>query len=362
MVLPRAALLVVFSVAFYDHTTRGLVMMTTAPLDRSKTKVCVTGANGYVAAELVQQLLSKGYHVRGTVRSLSNRARYSFLDAMAAKSGATLELFEADLQVPGSFDAAVDGCTYVFHVASPVMYTSEDPENDLVKPAVEGVANVLESVAKAKAKPSSPFKRLVLTSSTGAIFGPGSQPKNGKVFTAEDWNEVSSLAVFPYYYSKVLAERKAWELSRAHKLDMVTVHPAYVWGPPAAAPLASTLNLQRLAGILSGEQAPWTFDFPVCDSRDIAAVHIRAAEVAGAKGRYIVSTADTVTPKWFAACVAKQFPTRFPKLQKVDDSIGSKPLLDPSRTEKELGVKLTPPEATLVDTIQALLDGEHVPV
>jgi hypothetical protein len=46
-------------------------------------------------------------------------------------------------------------------------------------------------------------------------------------------------------------------------------------------------------------------------------VHIRAAEVVGAKGRYIVSTADTVTPKWFAACVAKQFPTRFPKLQKV---------------------------------------------
>jgi hypothetical protein len=60
MALPRAALLVVFSVAFHAHTTRGLVMMATAPLDRSKTKVCVTGANGYVAAELVQQLLSKG--------------------------------------------------------------------------------------------------------------------------------------------------------------------------------------------------------------------------------------------------------------------------------------------------------------
>ena len=33
-----------------------------------------------------------------------------------------LELCEADLQIPGSFDDAVKGCQYVFHVASPVVY------------------------------------------------------------------------------------------------------------------------------------------------------------------------------------------------------------------------------------------------
>lgn len=71
-----------------------------------------------------------GYCVRGTVRSLGKRERYGFLYEIleqAVKSGeagegAALELFEADLKVSGSFDQAVEGVDYVFHVASPVVY------------------------------------------------------------------------------------------------------------------------------------------------------------------------------------------------------------------------------------------------
>lgn len=43
-------------------------------------------------------------------------------------------------------------------------------------------------------------------------------------------------------------------------------------------------------GVLRGEQPFWPFDFPVCDTRDIAAVQIRAAELPQAKGRYIISS------------------------------------------------------------------------
>ena len=42
-----------------------------------------------------------------------------------------LEIFQADLGVEGSFDAAVNGCDYVFLVASPVLVDSEDPEVSL---------------------------------------------------------------------------------------------------------------------------------------------------------------------------------------------------------------------------------------
>lgn len=31
----------------------------------------------------------------------------------------------------------------------------------------------------------------------------GAKPKSGTLFTEEDWNEVSSPTVLPYYYSKV---------------------------------------------------------------------------------------------------------------------------------------------------------------
>lgn len=43
----------------------------------------VTGASGYVATELIKQLLSKGYNVRGTVRSLSNKEKISHLEKLS---------------------------------------------------------------------------------------------------------------------------------------------------------------------------------------------------------------------------------------------------------------------------------------
>ena len=42
-------------------------------------KVLVTGASGYIASHLIHQLLQKEYHVVGTVRSLANKDKYSFL-------------------------------------------------------------------------------------------------------------------------------------------------------------------------------------------------------------------------------------------------------------------------------------------
>jgi hypothetical protein len=95
-----------------------------------------------------------------------------------------------------------------------------------VRPAVAGVTNLLGSVAREKANPASSLKRVILTSSTGmtfgisrggnprftqalgdvlagAIYGVGAKPRSGTLFTEADWNDVSSLEVLPYYYSKV---------------------------------------------------------------------------------------------------------------------------------------------------------------
>jgi hypothetical protein len=49
---------------------------------------------------------------------------------------------------------------------------------------------------------SSPSSFVVYVGA-GAIFGMGAKPKSGTLFTEEDWNEVSSPTVLPYYYSKV---------------------------------------------------------------------------------------------------------------------------------------------------------------
>jgi nucleoside-diphosphate-sugar epimerase len=73
----------------------------------------------------------------------------------------TLELFQADLMQDGSFDAAIAGAEYVYHVASPFFIQSDNPQKDLIDPAVQGTKNVLASIAKQKGT----VKRCVVTSS-----------------------------------------------------------------------------------------------------------------------------------------------------------------------------------------------------
>ncbi|XP_022018315.1 cinnamoyl-CoA reductase 1 isoform X2 [Helianthus annuus] len=89
--------------------------------------VCVTGASGYIASWLVKLLLARGYTVHATVRSLDDPKKTEHLLALdGAKE--RLSLFEANLSVEGSFDSAVDGCVCVFHTASPVLLSVDDPQ------------------------------------------------------------------------------------------------------------------------------------------------------------------------------------------------------------------------------------------
>ena len=125
--------------------------------------MCVTGASGFIASHCVQQLLATGYTVHGTVRSLENREKVAHLEALPF-AATRLKLFEADLLVDGSFDAAVAGCDAVLHTASPFSTDSSLTEEDFCRPAVYGTLNVLNSLKRAG------VKICVLTSSTAAVY------------------------------------------------------------------------------------------------------------------------------------------------------------------------------------------------
>ena len=43
------------------------------------SRVLVTGASGYLASHIINELLQRGYAVVGTVRSLAKKDKYSFL-------------------------------------------------------------------------------------------------------------------------------------------------------------------------------------------------------------------------------------------------------------------------------------------
>ena len=71
------------------------------------SRVLVTGASGYIATHVVQQLLQQGYMVRGTVRSKSNEKKVKPLMNLYPEAKHPLELVEADLMKADGWAEAV---------------------------------------------------------------------------------------------------------------------------------------------------------------------------------------------------------------------------------------------------------------
>lgn len=161
-------------------------------------------------------------------------------------------------------------CRSVIHTASPYVIDVEDPQRDLVDPAVNGTLSVLRSAAKAG------VERVVLTSSMAAI---SDEPRDDQVFTEADWNEQSSLKRNPYYFSKAEAERAAWAFveEEAPSFDLVVINPYMVLGPSLGPSLNTTNQLFRdvLTGVYPGIMSlSWGF----VDVRDVARAHVLAME------------------------------------------------------------------------------------
>ncbi|KAL0041600.1 hypothetical protein WJX79_008914 [Trebouxia sp. C0005] len=203
----------------------------------------VTGASGFVASEVVKELLIKGWNVRGTVRSLSKHEKVAHLEALGKALPGKLTLHEADLLKKGSFDQVVKGADYVFHMASPFLAEWNDTQKELVEPALEGTTTVLESVAKSK----DTIRRVVLTSSFAAALKMKSGPSNGKLYTEEDWNTDSEAdKEGGYMYSKTVAEKKAWEVSKKEGFELATIMPSLVLGPVTGTrPDGTSINVMK---------------------------------------------------------------------------------------------------------------------
>jgi nucleoside-diphosphate-sugar epimerase len=341
--------------------------------------VLVTGAAGYVASWIVRLLLESGRSVRGTVRDPDNEAAVGHLRRLPGAKE-RLKLFRADLLAPGSFDTATQGCELVLHTASPFFVRGfKDAESELVRPAVEGTRNVLESVNRAAS-----VKRVVLTSSIVAIFGDNCDALQapGGVLTEAQWNTTSSLDHQPYAFSKVCAEREAWRLCEAQKRwTMVAINPGFVLGPSLTTRSRSeSLYTMRTFGNGKLRTGVPHLSFACVDVRDVAQAHLLAAAKADAEGRYIVCN-ETVTMLQMADLLRERYgryplPKReLPKFmvrllgpytsgitrEFVDKNVGYDIRLDNSRSRNQLGLSYRPLRQTLNEHFQQLIDDGVLP-
>ncbi len=348
-------------------------------LDRL-SPVLVTGATGYVAGWIVRRLLDAGRTVHAAVRDPANSKKVSPLEAAAANAPGTIRFFRSDLLDEGSYAQAMAGCAVVFHTASPFTRAVDDPRKDLLDPAKSGTRNVL---GEARRTPT--VRRVVLTSSVAAVFGDNADISKSKSlrFTEEDWNTTSSLSHQPYSYSKVEAEREAWQIaSQQDRWDLVAINPSLVLGP-ALNPFATSESFHLIRQLGNGHLGTGVPDYFVgaVDVRDVADAHIAAAQRPGATGRYIVSGHDTSFPE-MARMLRNHYGDRFrfpartlpkwlvwllgPMVERattraiIRRNVGIPVHADNSKSIRELGITYRPLEDSLIDMFEQLIQSGQI--
>lgn len=349
-------------------------------IDKTKP-VLVTGANGYVASWLVKRLLDEGLTVHAVVRNPSEDKKVGHLTKIASESKGVLKLFKGDLLEKGSYSEAMKGCELVYHTASPFSTAVKDPQKELIEPAVLGTENVLLSANEVES-----VKRVVVTSSCAAIYTDAIDSVNapGGMLTENIWNETSSLDYQPYSYSKTLAEKKAWEISKAQdRWDLVTVNMSLVLGPALNPKYTTSESTNILKMLGNGEMkmgAP-KMGVGLVDVRDVAEAHFKAGFVPEAHGRYITSAHNTnflemgqvllpkyganyplpkkALPKWLLMLVGpmvnKLFSRRF-----IRNNVNVEWKADNSKIKKELGMTFRPLKETMEDSFQSIIDAELI--
>ncbi len=169
-------------------------------------QVLVTGANGHLGYNLTKLLVESGYMVRAGVRDKDNEIKTIHLRALD-----NVEIINCDITDLDQMIDASKGVSGIFHVAAFFAFSVKDPEENLIKPTVEGTLNAL------KAAKENGINKVVYTSSTIAM---GNSSTQDHPLDENSWNVNTKI---PYSIAKYRAEKQAWEFAKENGINMVSV-------------------------------------------------------------------------------------------------------------------------------------------
>ncbi len=328
--------------------------------------VLVTGGSGFIGGWCVIGLLQQGYVVRTTVRDLDREGAVRAALGKVVDPGNRLSFHAANLTADTGWEAAVDGCDYVLHVASPLGVAEPKDPDVLIVPARDGARRAVGAAIKAG------VKRVVLTSSTAAT----SQSGGDSVSDETVWTDLTAPKVSAYTQSKTIAERAAWELIQASggATTLATVNPALVLGPVLSRDFSE--SVQVVERLLSGRVPGLPrLGFNIVDVRDVADLHIRAMTAPEAAGQRFIAAGKFAWMADLAAMLrerlgdeAAKVPTRkvpdfvlrlaslFDKdLGAVTPSLGLRHDYTSAKAQDLLGWRPRPIEETVLDCARSLV-------
>ena len=332
-------------------------------------KCFVTGAGGFVGANLVHELRARGHEVRALLRPQSD---------LRGLAGADFERVTGDVADSAFLRNAIRGCDWCFHVAASYHLWLRDYA-PMFAANVDGSRNVLSAAHAAGCS------RIVYTSTVGCIGLP--KPAHGAVVPTDESAPVSEAQMSnPYKLSKWRAEVIARDLAKAG-LPIIIVNPSAPIGPrdvkptPTGKVIVDFLNRKMPAYLDTGLN--WVH------VRDVAIGHILAAEKGRVGERYILGNAEGNWTMERAFRVLEEITgLPAPKFQVpyrvalmaayVDEALARltgkppkaplagvrmakyKMFFDPAKAIRELGIPQTPPQQALTDAVEWFRENGYV--
>jgi dihydroflavonol-4-reductase len=324
-------------------------------------KCFVTGASGFIGANLVHELNARGHAVKALLRPNAD---------VRGLAGAEFERVPGDVSDRTALTKAMSGCDWCFHVAASYHLWLSDYA-PMYAANVEGTRNVVEAAAQASCS------RIVYTSTVGCIGLP--RAVNGVVTATDETVPVAELQMSNHYkLSKWRAEVVARELA-AKGLPVVIVNPSAPVGPrdvkptPTGKVIVDFLNREMPAYLDTGLN--WVH------VRDVAGGHVLAAERGRIGERYILGNAEgnwtmkealevlaeitgLPAPKFrvpYAVALAaahvdetmSKFSGKPPKAPLAGVRMAKyKMFFNPARAIRELGLPQTSPKQALADAVE----------
>ncbi|MFB3907924.1 MAG: SDR family NAD(P)-dependent oxidoreductase [Candidatus Eisenbacteria bacterium] len=189
-------------------------------------RVLVTGGAGFLGSHLVDRLVEEGLEVR----VLDNLQAGSLENLAGVRH--RIDLRTGDLRDPAAVDAAVSGCSVVFHLGAnaSVPASVEDRGYDFATNA-GGTFHVADAAVRHG------VRRIVFASSA-AVYGP---PRTIPVAESHPL-----LPISPYGGSKVAAERMLYAYARTFGFELAILRIFNTYGPRQRRYVAYDL-MQKLA-------------------------------------------------------------------------------------------------------------------